>query len=168
MNLKKVTLADLAILQAISQQTFVETFAKDNTPENLQSYLESALNLPRLKEELENPESEFYFLQDTKPVGYLKINVQQAQTENMGEKALQLERLYLLKEMKGQGYGTFLIRQVEELAKAKNKEKIWLGVWEYNEPAKRFYEKLGFTYFSQHVFLLGTDAQTDLLMEKNL
>ena len=157
------TLLDLSIT------TFTETFSEQNTKENMRAYMDEALTRPKFMREFENPESEFYFLYENEaPVGFLKVNVGAAQSEEMGADALEVERIYLLASTKGKGYGRMLIQKAETIAQTKGKTRIWLSVWEYNQSAIKFYEKMGFKICGEHVFRMGDDPQTDYIMEKFL
>jgi len=169
-QLQRLTTADAPALKAMSITTFTATFGAQNTAENLQAYLTQAYTLPKLTQELQNPDSQFYFLiQDQQPVGYLKVNVGNAQSEAMGPTTLEIERIYIIPGHQHQGLGSQLLQYALDLAQAAHKQVVWLGVWEHNEPAKRFYQAhWGFTPFSSHAFVMGTDTQTDLLMHKQL
>lgn len=162
---KKVEEADLLLLQALSRQTFVETFGAENTEEDMQKYLSVNLSLEQLKSEWILEGTTFYLLGDEKDwIGYLKLNRGKSQTEFF-ESTLEIERIYVLKAKQGKGWGYFMFQKALELAKDCQAEKLWLGVWENNHKAIHFYEKLGMTVFGKHNFQLGNDIQTDLLME---
>lgn len=166
MQIRKLNITDLDNLQKISVTTFKETFEEVNTEEDMQKYLAENLSLERLKSELENPNSEFYFAENENEIlGYLKLNFGDTQTENQGNEALEIERIYVLKEFFSLKVGQFLFEKSVEIAKEKSMKFIWLGVWEENKRAIRFYEKNGFEIFGKHDFVLGTDVQTDLLMK---
>lgn len=166
---RQLTVDDVAALKQISEETFQDTFGAQNTPANMQAYLQDAYNLPALTAELKETDSRFYFVErDHEPLGYLKLNVNGAQSEAMGSDSLEVERIYVRPAYKHQGLGTAFIEQAIALARAEGKHQIWLGVWEHNEPAKHFYAKFGFQQFSQHKFVMGDDPQTDLLMKKQL
>ena len=162
---KQVDESDLLPLQAISRQTFIETFGAANTEEDMQKYLSVNLSLEQLKKEWQQAGTTFYLLGDeVEWFGYLKLNRGEAQTEFF-ENTLEIERIYLLNDKKGKGWGYFMFQKALDVAKACKAEKLWLGVWEHNHKAIHFYEKLGMTVFGKHEFLLGNDVQTDLLME---
>ncbi|RRK10884.1 GNAT family N-acetyltransferase [Lactiplantibacillus garii] len=162
-----LTVADVQALQTISIETFTDTFAAQNTAANMRAYLDEAYNLPTLTAELETTDTRFYFVErDHEPLGYLKLNVNEAQSEKMGPDALEIERIYIRPAFKHQGLGSAFIKQAIELAKQAHKTKVWLGVWEHNEPAKAFYAKWGFQQFGAHTFTMGDDPQTDLLMSR--
>lgn len=165
-NLYKISPADVFELQNISRTTFTETFAEHNSADDLNNYLNEQLSINKLSEELHNPSSSFYFAyDDEKLVGYLKLNCSAAQTELIDRNAFEIERIYILKEYFGKGLGQFLLNKAIEIGKEMHPSYIWLGVWEKNARAIRFYEKNGFKVFSSHLFTLGNDVQTDLLMK---
>ena len=166
MQIRKLNIIDLENLQKLSIKTFRETFEEVNTEEDMQKYLAENLSLEKIKSELENPNSEFYFAENENEVlGYLKINFGDAQTENQGNEALEIERIYVLKEFFSLKIGQVLFEKSLEIAKEKKLKFIWLGVWEENKRAIRFYEKNGFKIFGKHDFVLGNDVQTDLMMK---
>ena len=165
-DIKEVTLKDIAQLQKIGRQTFYETFVVWNTEENLKIYLDERFSIEKLSAELSNQDSEFYFATvDNKVIGYLKINTRQAQTELQDDKALEIERIYVLKEFHGTKVGQSLYDKAIGIARQKNAEYVWLGVWENNSRAKSFYKKNGFIEFDKHIFKMGNAEQTDLLMK---
>ncbi|RAU81740.1 GNAT family N-acetyltransferase [Pontibacter arcticus] len=168
-KIKKVTTEDIARLQEISRQTFTETFAEGNTEENLKQYLEEGFSLEKLTAELSNENSEFYFAtENTNVIGYLKLNFGKAQTELKSKEALEIERIYVLKEYHGKKVGQVLYEFALKVAKQKDASYVWLGVWEENHRAIRFYKKNGFVAFDKHIFRLGNDEQTDIMMKLHL
>ncbi len=168
-TLRKIGNADVISLQTISRTTFKETFTEHNTEEDLNKYLEEQLSIQKLTDELNNPNTSFYFALDNQQVvGYLKLNNSTAQTELIDEAAFEIERIYVLKEYFGKGLGQFLLDNAIQIGKELKPTYIWLGVWEMNARAIRFYEKNGFTVFSSHLFTLGNDIQTDLLMKLSI
>ena len=169
MQIRKLDITDLENLQKISITTFRETFEEVNSEEDMQKYLDENLSLERLKNELENLDSEFYFIEnENKNLGYLKLNFENAQTEKVEENYFEIERIYVLKAFLGQKIGQILFDKAIEIGREKNLEYVWLGVWEENHRAIRFYGKNGFEIFGKHDFVLGKDVQTDLLMKLKL
>lgn len=168
-EIKKLKLADISELQVIGRQTFFETFADHNTADDMQKYLDNNLSADKLKNELSDVNSEFYFaLLDNKVIGYLKINHGQAQTELKDKNSLEIERIYVLKDFHGKKVGQFLYNKAIDIAQQTNAEYVWLGVWEKNPRAINFYKKNGFVEFDKHIFKLGDDAQTDIMMRLKL
>jgi diamine N-acetyltransferase len=158
-----------ATLQSISRQTFYDTFAPHNTEENMTRYLEEGFSLQKLDAELNNPGSAFYFARKNEQViGYLKVNTGSSQTELQDAHALEIERIYVIQEYQGKKIGQLLYDHAISLARKQQAQYVWLGVWEHNTKAIRFYEKNGFIQFDKHVFRLGDDEQTDLMMKKTL
>ncbi|WP_053218293.1 GNAT family N-acetyltransferase [Virgibacillus senegalensis] len=167
--LNKCTLEDLRKLQEISYETFNETFKHQNSPENMKAYLEKAFNLKQLEKELSCPNSAFFFVYSEGEVaGYLKVNINEAQTEAMGEESFEIERIYIKNNFQGHGLGKYLLNKAIEIAKECGKKKIWLGVWEKNEHAIAFYKKLGFVQTGAHSFYMGDEEQMDLIMTRYL
>jgi len=168
-NIIKVTLSDIDQLQKIGQQTFRETFSAGNTEENLAKYLEEGFSPEKLTFELNDKNSEFYFASlDNDVVGYLKLNFGQSQTELKDKKALEIERIYVLKEFHGKKVGQLLYEKAMQIARQTNANYVWLGVWEENPRAINFYKKNGFVEFDKHIFKLGIDEQTDIMMKLKL
>ncbi|QNQ80347.1 GNAT family N-acetyltransferase [Lactobacillus sp. PV034] len=168
-QIKRVRENQVQELQTISRLTFTQTFGADNSEADLNKYLDEAYGKDKLVKELENPNSEFYFiLVDKEVAGYLKVNEFDAQTEKVDEAALEIERIYLDNKFQHRGLGLALIQLAEKIAHDKNKKKIWLGVWEKNYHAQKFYEKDGFKRFSEHTFVVGNDKQTDYILVKPL
>jgi ribosomal protein S18 acetylase RimI-like enzyme len=164
-EIRKATLSDLEAIQKISTQTFIETFADVNTPENIANYITDSFNSEQLTAELNNANSQFYLATaDNEILGYLKVNFGDAQTEMINKNALEVHRIYVSQAFHGKNVGQLLIDKVKEIAQQTGVDHIWLGVWEENHRALRFYTKNGFVEFDKHVFTLGNEQQTDLLM----
>ena len=169
MEIRRVTLHDIKLLQEIGRNTFLETFSESNTEENMVKYLAEGFSIEKLTEELNNAHSEFYFAVIEKDVvGYLKLNFGASQTELKDSSSLEIERIYVLRKYHGKKVGQVLYDKAIQVAKEKKVNYIWLGVWEENPRAIRFYEKNGFVEFDKHIFKLGEDEQTDIMMKKNM
>ena len=165
-TIRAISINDLQSLQSISKQTFTETFASSNSKENMDKYLNEALSLEKLTEELNNPNSLFYFIEENDtPIGYLKLNMGASQTELNDNTALEIERIYVTQAYQGKKIGQQLYEKAIQVAKEKGVEYIWLGVWEENHKAIHFYSKNGFTAFDKHIFTLGDEEQIDIMMK---
>lgn len=168
-KIKKCTYEDVGMLQKISIETFNHTFSDQNTPENMTTYLERAFNLKQLEKELLNINSKFFFIWfNDELAGYLKININDAQSEDMGETSLEVERIYIRSKFQGKGLGKYLINQAINMAIDQNTENIWLGVWEKNQYAVDFYKRMGFVKTEAHSFYMGDEEQIDFIMSKVL
>ncbi|CAM3111213.1 GNAT family N-acetyltransferase [Leuconostoc rapi] len=170
MQIKKLDLTDLNVLQKVSMETFYDTFADQNTEKNMQDYLSNSYKLETLTEELENKNSFFYFVLNDEDdiMGYLKLNINDAQSEDDFENALEIERIYIRIGFQKQGLGKVLYNIATTKAIQLGKQRIWLGVWEFNQNAKAFYQHLGFDFVGSHTFNMGDDPQTDLIMVKTI
>ena len=164
-----IGIAELAALRAISCSTFSQTFLEQNTAEDMEAYLTSSYSLEKLTQEITNPNSAFFFAKENEQViGYLKVNTGDAQTELKDLNAFEIERIYVDKAYLGKKIGQLLFQKAIELAKSKNATYVWLGVWEENSRAIQFYQKNGFVAFDKHVFKLGNDLQTEVMMRLEL
>lgn len=169
MNIVEASIDELEVLQKISQETFYETFAKDNSISDTEKYLLENFSKEKLSQELANTDSKFFLCyKDSEIAGYLKVNIKSAQTEPVLPQALEIERIYILNKYHGSGMGKALMDKSFLLAKNLSIKEVWLGVWEHNVKAIKFYNKLGFNQFNQHIFKLGDDEQIDLLLKKIL
>jgi len=168
-EIKKATLTEIYQLQQIGRQTFYETFASGNTEENMKRYLDEGFSVDKLTTELSDKNAEFYFATyNKKVIGYLKLNFGQSQTELKEDTALEIERIYVLKEFHGKAVGQALYEKAIQVAIQKKSDYVWLGVWEKNPRAINFYKKNGFVEFNKHIFMLGEDKQTDIMMKLKL
>ncbi len=170
MKISICTVNDVEKLNYICRLTFTETFEDTNTPENLNQYLDEAYSIPVLTAELLNPDSVTYLASDDNDniLGYMKLNKDSAQTEAGFDGSLEIQRIYIAKHAKGKGIGSELMKLAHKMAVEWNCSWIWLGVWEHNEAAKKFYSNKGFQKFSSHTFCVGDDPQTDLLLKKDI
>ncbi len=157
---------DIMELVSISRSTYFNAFIADNSAENMRLYLDSAFSKSALDEDLKNKESEFHFayLMDV-VVGYFKINWGEAQKDIKDKDGFEIERIYVLKEFQRKKLGQEMLEKTIEIAKSKNVKHVWLGVWEKNIKAIRFYERNSFERFGEHDFMLGEEKQTDHLMK---
>ncbi|MBK6901496.1 MAG: GNAT family N-acetyltransferase [Saprospirales bacterium] len=168
-EIKKVTMSDIDRLQEIGRQTFFETFSAWNSAENMKKYLDEEFSVENLTAELNDQNAELYFATlDDYVIGYLKINFGPSQTELQDDKAIEIERIYVLKDFHGKNLGQLLYEKAIQIARQKNADYIWLGVWEENSRAINFYKKNGFIDFDKHIFKLGNEEQTDIMMKLKL
>ena len=168
-KIEKVTIDELDQLQDISKATFYETFASGNAEENMNKYLNEGFSVNRLTNEINDKNTDFYFASiDGKVIGYLKLNFGQSQTELQNDNSIEIERIYVLKEYHGKNVGQSLYNKALSVAQYKQADYVWLGVWEQNPRAISFYRKNGFVEFDKHIFKLGDEEQTDIMMRLKL
>lgn len=167
--IKLCQVEELIHLRQLAIQTFVDTYGIHNTPEVMTAYVAEAFSDEQLLVELHNPESEFHILKvDDIWVGYIKVNEGKAQTEARTDNALELERIYVDRDFQGKGYGKLLLNKAMEVARLKQKDRVWLGVWQKNPNAIQFYEHQGYVKNGTHVFVIGGEEQLDWVMEKEV
>ena len=132
----------------------------------MEAYTSKAYSRDQLFMELHNSRSEHYFLKDgDRPIGFLKLNLAGAQSDINDPRSLEVQRIYVDMAYQNQGLGAVLLDKAIERAKALGVDYIWLGVWEHNPNAIRFYERHGFHIFGNHRFVMGDEDQTDILMK---
>lgn len=170
-HLRLATHNDLPWLAELAEKTFRQAFADDNDPDDLETYVTDAFSTPRLRAELDDANNTFFVAWDEEGdglVGYAKLRRGTSASGGRGDRPIELERIYVDRSQLGAGVGALLMKQCLDTAIAERHDSIWLGVWERNERAIRFYERWGFEGVGHQVFQLGADAQTDLVMEKRL
>ena len=166
LNIRAIGIEDVLALQNIARETFSEMFADYNSADNLNKYLDEKFTVTKLSEELNHPHSKFYFAQiGEEVVGYLKTNTGEAQTELMNLNAFEIQRIYVLQAYHGKKVGQLLIEKALEEARKTTCAYVWLGVWQENHRAIRFYSKNGFVKFDTHIFKMGDEEQMDWLMK---
>jgi ribosomal protein S18 acetylase RimI-like enzyme len=166
---RHATAEDAALLAELGARTFEETFAADNRPEDMSAYLVSSFGRAQLAAELADPQSLFLIAEiQEAAAGYAKLRAGVAPERVTSKKPIELERLYVSLEWLGRGVGAALMRVCIAEAVQKGYRTIWLGVWENNQRARTFYRKWNFREVGEHIFQLGDDPQTDILMERSL
>jgi ribosomal protein S18 acetylase RimI-like enzyme len=160
---------DAGLLADFSRQTFYETFAAQNTKENMELHMAEYYKPEKIQAEIIDPLNIFLMAYDgDRLVGYAKLNEHIKEESSSLDNPIEIERIYSIKEMLGKGVGKKLMEKCLSVAREKNKKEIWLGVWETNYRAIGFYTHWGFEKFGEHNFPVGNDPQTDWLMKKHL
>ena len=168
-TIRRGTTADADLLAELGARTFSETFAADNTPEDLAAYVATSFNVAQQTAELEDPASTFLIVEvEGRAAGYAKLQVSKPEQGVEGAHPVELVRLYVLREWLRRGIGQELMRACIDEARSAGHGTIWLGVWERNARAQAFYRKWNFRTVGEHMFQLGSDLQRDLLMERTL
>ncbi|MBM3168859.1 MAG: GNAT family N-acetyltransferase [Bacteroidetes bacterium] len=164
-KLRQAHLSDLPELVALARTSFVQAFTAGNKPENVQAYLSQAFTVEQLTKEIQELASTFMVASwEGKLVGYTKLNLAAAQAEVQDPDSVEVARLYTLEEVWGKGVGQLLLDAAIAYAKREGKTWLWLGVWEHNVRAIRFYKKNGLRIFGSHPFPFGDEIQNDWLM----
>lgn len=159
---------DAALIANMSRQTFYDSFAADNTAADMDKFLQEQFTPEALMAEVTAGKDIFFLAYEgSLPVGYAKMR----ETPLSGYEtvpAIEIARIYVVKEKIGAGVGRILMETCIERAKQMGKQIIWLGVWEKNRRAIDFYQKWGFEKTGEQDFLLGNDLQRDWTMKKSL
>jgi GNAT superfamily N-acetyltransferase len=160
---------DAGLLAELGGRTFSETFAADNSPEDIAAYLAASFNPARQTAELADPASTFFIAEvGGRAAGYAQLHAGEPAEGVEGPKPVELVRLYVSREWLGRGVGEALMRACVDEARRAGRGTIWLGVWERNGRAQAFYRKWGFREVGEHVFQVGSDPQRDILMERTV
>jgi diamine N-acetyltransferase len=167
--IREATVEDARLIANISHQTFYETFGEHNSKEDMDKFLSQQFTKGKLIMEVGARGNIFLLAYDDDVVaGYVKLRDERV-PPGMGKvAAMEVARIYAMTNQIGKGVGSFLMQSCIDIAKEKNKEWLWLGVWEKNQRAIEFYTKWGFEKFDETDFLLGDDMQRDWLMKKRI
>lgn len=169
MNIRYGTINDAKMLAEFGAKAFRDSFAKDNTEENMRLFLKRTYSPEIQLNELTNPNVVFLIAEiEGEAVGYVKINLNSRDKSVKSIKTIEIERIYAAKEHIGKGVGKSLMQASIQEAEQRGCDSLWLGVWEKNPRAIEFYKKWGFVEVGTHVFMLGDDPQRDYSMELRL
>lgn len=169
--IRPATIDDARLLTDLAYTTFWDAFAHHpkNAPDDLNHYMRQAFNEKQISLELADEKNIFLIAElDGETAGYSKIVIDNIEPGITAERPVELSRLYAHQKHLGQGVGQSLMDACFARARDEDRDVMWLGVWEYNPRAQRFYEKNGFRVVGKHIFQLGSDPQTDLLMQREL
>jgi len=168
-HIRTATLADAESLAALAARTFRDTFADDNSTDDMDAYVRDSFSLDRVRAELADDVNTFllaFMDGEAQPDGYAKLRNGTTDPSVRGPDPVELQRLYVDGSAMGQGVGAALMRASLDAARSAGRRTLWLGVWERNARAISFYERWQFETVGEHVFRLGSDHQTDLIMAR--
>jgi ribosomal protein S18 acetylase RimI-like enzyme len=168
-RIRVATPADAELLAALAERTFRETFAEDNSTEDMEAYVRDSFSLDRVRAELADDVNTFllaFMDGEAQPDGYAKLRSGTTDPSVTGPDPVELQRLYVARSAMGQGVGAALMRASLDAAGSGGRRTLWLGVWERNARAISFYERWQFETVGEHVFRLGSDPQMDLIMAR--
>ena len=152
--------SDAAALAELGVRTFVDTFAAHNRAEDIEAYLTRTYGETLQRREIEDPEIVTLLVCD----GDALIAFAQLRGSESEHGDVELARFYVDREQHGRGVAQTLMNAVIDAARELGGASLWLGVWEHNARAIRFYKKCGFRDSGSQPFLLGNDLQTDRVM----
>ena len=164
-KIRRATVADAADLAQLAAETFAETFGKANTAEDLDAHLKSAYGVPQQAAEIQDPERLTLLAFNAGIlVGFAQVRRKESPGCVVGEAPVELQRLYLASSAQGSGLASDLMKCARQAAQELGGTHLWLGVWEHNPRAIAFYRKAGFVEVGSHTFVVGSDAQRDLVL----
>ena len=170
-QIRRGTVKDAETLAPLAVVIFNEAFADNplNKPEDMRAYIAEAFSLEKTRRELAETDSIFFIAEAAgEMIGYAKLKEFATEDCITDKNPIELQRLYVLKNFHGQKIAEKLMNECFDIARSRNFQTMWLGVWEHNYRAQRFYEKHGFRQIGEHIFQLGSDAQIDLVMERKI
>ena len=173
-RIRPAVLADADALSHLGASTFRETFRADNTPEDMDRYVAEAFSPEQQAAEIADPSGTVLVAEHsddsgaTELVGYAHVVTGSVPAAILGPAPLELKRLYVARAWHGRSVAQALMDAAIAAARARGAQTLWLGVWERNARAARFYAKYGFTRVGEHTFMLGSDSQTDWLLSRPL
>lgn len=160
--------SEIPALVSMALRSFETTFRGTCDDRDLDAYILETYTEAAFAAELED-ESSIFRIASTAAgeiLGYAKLRAGHREPGVTGVSPIELQRLYVNPELKRSGIGSILISECLDIARTGGHDVVWLGVWEHNHPARRFYEAKGFSYCGSHEFVMGSDVQTDLLMQR--
>jgi ribosomal protein S18 acetylase RimI-like enzyme len=160
---------DASELAELAARTFHETFAADNRPDDMALHIATAYGPAQQHAELSSPDTTTLLAEvDARLIAYAQLRTGEAPECVRGESPVELWRFYVSQEWHGRGVAQALMKSVETEASRRVGRTLWLGVWERNDRAQAYYRKAGFVDVGSHVFTVGTDLQTDRILERSL
>lgn len=167
--IREASKADASVIAHMSRRTFYDTFALSNTKADMDKFMNEQFTYEQLVEEVGAAGNIFLLAQTPDEIlGYARLRLNNNPPSLGVVNALEIARLYVEKKAIGRGVGNALMAAGIAQARHLGCSCVWLGVWEHNERAIRFYQYHEFVKFDEHPFLLGNDRQTDWLMKKTL
>jgi len=166
-NIRLADKDDAELIADMSRHAFYETFAIQNTTSDIEKFMDEQFTRDGLIAEVGTPGNIFLLAYtEGKPAGYVRLKQNSFEHDLAALNPIEIARFYAMPTMIGKGIGKAMMIHCIELAQENKNDFIWLGVWEKNERAIRFYTSFGFTKFGEHGFLVGNDLQNDWLMKK--
>lgn len=178
-DVEQASAADAAGIASLGRDVFTTTFGNSMPPKDLQYYLDEAYSTAAIERDIATPNKHFWVAKSRDPsekltdpsrvVGFVQMT--EGTTEDflgVDDKLVELHRLYLRSESQGTGLAKKLIENMEDWSRSKGYERMWLGVWDRNEKAKRFYRKFGYTKRGIHSFKMGDTLDIDEVWSKSI
>jgi ribosomal protein S18 acetylase RimI-like enzyme len=167
-EIRRARVSDAGLVGVLGAVTFYEAYFEQDDPHSLAEYIQESFSTAKIRAEIEDENAEFYIIfLDERAVGYAKLRTG-TKAEGVKENSIELQRIYTVERVFGKGAGERLLRHCLETARARGFETLWLGVWEENLRARRFYEKHGFRRVGTLEYPYGDTVGINHVMEKFL
>lgn len=167
--IRRARSSDAAALSDLAARIYYDTFVSSTAPHDMQAFLEKAYNEPRMRAEIEDPSMVTLVVDDDGTLAaYAQLRFGQPPACITGPDPIEVWRFYVDKPYHGRGVAQRLMAEIDAVARERKSRTMWLGVWEHNDRARAFYAKYGFRHVGEHAFVVGSDEQTDLLLERAL
>ncbi len=164
-TIRTAVVADAAVLADLARRTFFDTFASTNDPDDMMLHLADAYGIEQQTRELQDPVITTLLVEDDGiAIAYAQVRNDHVPDCVTDRAAIELWRFYVDREWHGRGIAAPLMERVKTVSRERGAKTLWLGVWERNDRARAFYAKCGFVDAGEHIFLFGTDPQTDRVM----
>jgi len=169
-TIRELTPADIPELRLLAIKIFRDTFTHLNTPEAMEGFISADYKIENFEREFTEPGQRYFFVcdDDGTAIGYLRLRRNTEVDHLLGTNNIEIQRIYVDHAYHGRKVADHLMQLSIDIANENKHEWIWLGVWELNPRAQKFYQKWGFEKFSEHDFYMGKEKQTDWLMRKSL
>ncbi|MBL7943649.1 MAG: GNAT family N-acetyltransferase [Flavobacteriales bacterium] len=168
-QIRKAGKEDLSLLCRLGRQTFIEAYAAQNDPQNMERYLAENFTDETTLAELHTADSDFFILEyKSEPVGYARTRNAEIVHQLEDRRYAELARLYMLDTHHRLGLGRHLLQHCIDFLGSAGYNTVWLGVWKKNEKAIAFYEAFGFRIFGEHIFPFGNENQSDWIMRYDI
>lgn len=168
-SIRQAVPEDARVLAALAETTFRDTFAAQNTPEDMDLHCRQSYGEALQRAELLDPARLTLLCElEGRAIAFAQLRWGSAPACVEAARAGEIQRLYVDRPWHGRGVAQDLMAASLEALGGRGSDLAWLGVWERNPRALAFYAKWGFTLVGDHTFPLGTDPQRDLIMVKAL
>ncbi|MFN3850230.1 MAG: GNAT family N-acetyltransferase [Spirosomataceae bacterium] len=169
MNIRIAKISDAENLRNLTEVTFRDKYTVFNTPENMEMHVQKYFGLDKISSEIEDAQIKYFVVENGQQlIGYAKLAIESKAENLVAKKPVEIQRFYVHQDFQGRKIGQKLMETVIDWAKNNDFDVVWLGAWENNPDALRFYQRLGFEIFGKHTFLLGEDVQNDFTMKKEI
>ena len=168
-SIRKASVDDAVLISVLASTTFYEAYFEQDESSNLAGYIHESFDIETVQAEIEDPRSTFFLIfLGGKAVGYARL-IDDSTTDGVADdRVVELKRIYILERLWGAGIGDRLLVRCIETARKRGFQTIWLGVWEENQRAQRFYAKYGFCQIGTVTFPYGDVDGTNLVLQLSL